>query len=178
MPRRQGTDEEGTETGDPVLGYRGPQVCSIVGITYRQLDYWARTDLLHPSISQAHGSGSQRVYSYSDLVQLKVIKRLLDSGVSLNAARRAIDCLRSSGEDLASANLVIDDRRSVLAHSGEEIIDLLKGGQTVLNIVPLGGLVTELDAAITALAESVPPKREKAARPVEAADGARSATAN
>jgi DNA-binding transcriptional MerR regulator len=133
------------------VGYRGPQVCSIVGITYRQLDYWARTDLLHPSISEAHGSGSQRRYSYSDLVQLKVIKRLLDSGVSLQAARRAIECLRSSGDDLASANLVIDDRRSVLARSGEEIIDLLKGGQTVLNIVPLGGVVSELEAAITDL---------------------------
>jgi len=133
------------------VGYRGPQVCSIVGITYRQLDYWARTDLLNPSISEAHGSGSQRRYSYSDLVQLKVIKRLLDSGVSLQAARRAIECLRSSGDDLASANLVIDDRRSVLARSGEEIIDLLKGGQTVLNIVPLGGVVSELEAAITDL---------------------------
>ena len=136
---------------DEVLGYRGPQVCSIVGITYRQLDYWARTDLLHPSISQARGSGSQRVYSYSDLLQLKVIKRLLDSGVSLQAARRAIECLRSSGEELSTANLVIDDRRSVLAHTGEEIIDLLRGGQTVLNIVPLGGLVSELEAAITGL---------------------------
>ena len=130
-------------------GFRGPQVCGIVGITYRQLDYWARTDLLHPSISKAKGSGSQRLYSYSDLVQLKVIKRLLDSGVSLQAARRAIECLRESGDDLASANLVIDDRRSVLAHTGEEIIDLLKGGQTVLNIVPLGGVVSEIDAAIT-----------------------------
>ncbi len=133
------------------LGYRGPQVCSVVGITYRQLDYWARTGLLHPSISQARGSGSQRVYSYSDLVQLKVIKRLLDAGVSLQAARRAIECLRSSGDDLGTANLVIDDRHSVLAHTGEEIIDLLRGGQTVLNIVPLGGLVSELQAAITDL---------------------------
>jgi DNA-binding transcriptional MerR regulator len=136
---------------EPQLGYRGPQVCAIVGITYRQLDYWARTDLLHPSISQARGSGSQRRYSYRDLVQLKVIKRLLDAGVSLQAARRAIECLRSSGEDLAAANLVIDDRRSVLARSGEEIVDLLKGGQTVLNIVPLGGVLSELDAAITDL---------------------------
>ena len=135
-----------------VLGYRGPQVCSIVGITYRQLDYWARTGLLHPSISQAKGSGSQRVYSYADLLQLKVIKRLLDSGVSLQAARRAIECLRSSGEDLATANLVINDKNSVLAQTDEALIDLLKGGQTVLNMVlPLGGLVSELNAAITGL---------------------------
>jgi DNA-binding transcriptional MerR regulator len=153
------------------VGYRGPQVCTIVGITYRQLDYWARTDLLHPSISEARGSGSQRRYSYSDLVSLKVIKRLLDSGVSLQAARRAIECLRSSGDDLASANLVIDDRRSVLARSGEEIIDLLKGGQTVLNIVPLGGVVSELEAAITDLGLSggpggSPAGAEAAAGPV------------
>jgi len=141
-------------------GYRGPQVCSIVGITYRQLDYWARTGLLHPSISEARGSGSQRRYSYTDLVQLKVIKRLLDAGVSLQAARRAIECLRSSGDDLTTANLVIDDRRSVLAHSGEEIIDLLRGGQTVLNIVPLGRVVSELAAAITDLGLPDPPAAE------------------
>lgn len=167
MPGKMDTDDSG-------LGYRGPQVCSIVGITYRQLDYWARTGLLHPSISQARGSGSQRVYSYPDLVQLKVIKRLLDSGVSLQAARRAIDCLRSSGDDLASANLVIDDTRSILAHTGEEIVDLLKGGQTVLNIVPLGGLVSELQAAITALgmrAGSAPAGASASADQVDPAPG-------
>jgi DNA-binding transcriptional MerR regulator len=129
-------------------GYRGPQVCAVVGITYRQLDYWARTDLLRPSISEARGSGTQRLYSYADLLQVKVIKRLLDSGISLRSARRAIACLRSSGDDVASANLVIDEGRTVLAHSGEEIIDLLKGGQGVLNIVPMAGVVSEVDAAI------------------------------
>src|ERR1700722_6418127 len=95
------------------LGYRGPQVCKVVGITYRQLDYWARTDLLRPSVSEARGSGTQRRYSYRDLVQLKVIKRLLDAGISLQQARRAIDCLRSAGEDVASTNLVIDEGRTV-----------------------------------------------------------------
>lgn len=147
----------------PALGYRGPQVCSIVGITYRQLDYWARTGLLRPSISPAKGSGSQRVYSYADLLRLKVIKRLLDAGVSLQHARRAIEFLRSSGEDLAAANLVIDDSRTVLARTGEEIIDLLRGGQTVLNIVPLGGVVSELEAAITALAVAPAPPAAPAA---------------
>src|ERR1700751_3436358 len=141
----------GTHSGDRQsgpAGYRGPQVCKIVGITYRQLDYWARTGLLHPSITEARGSGSQRRYSYTDLVRLKVIKRLLDAGVSLQAARKAIECLRSAGDDLASANLVIDERGSVLAYTGEEIIDLVRGGETVLNIVPLGGVVSELAAAI------------------------------
>jgi len=135
-------------------GYRGPQVCSIVGITYRQLDYWARTDLLRPSISEARGSGSQRRYSYRDLLHLKVIKRLLDSGISLQQARRALDVLRATGDDMATANLVIEEGRSVLARSGEEIIDLLRGGQGVLNIVPLAPVYSELTAAITGLREA------------------------
>ena len=135
--------------GDDTVGYRGPQVCKIVGITYRQLDYWARTELLKPSISDAHGSGTQRRYSYRDLLELKVIKHLLDAGISLQSARRAIGYLRDNlGEDVAAANLVLHGTESVLACTGEEIIDLLKGGQGVLNIVPLAGVKEELDAAI------------------------------
>jgi len=129
-------------------GFRGPQVCSIVGITYRQLDYWARTDLLRPSISEARGSGTQRRYSYRDLLELKVIKRLLDAGISLQSARRALEVLRAHGEEVATANLVLNGSQSVPATTGEEIIDLLKGGQGVLNIVPLSGVKSELDAAI------------------------------
>jgi|SRR5687767_6043700 len=145
-------------------GFRGPQVCSIVGITYRQLDYWARTDLLRPSISEARGSGTQRLYSYRDLVELKVIKRLLDAGISLQSARRALELLRRSGDDVASANLVLNGTESLLARSGEEIVDLLKGGQGVLNIVPLAGVVEELEAAIT---EFGPREKDKApAEPV------------
>jgi len=135
-------------------GYRGPQVCKIVGITYRQLDYWARTDLLRPSISEARGSGTQRRYSYRDLLALKVIKRLLDSGVSLQSARRALHCLRSSGEEVSTANLVLNGSQSVLAVSDDEIIDLVKGGQGVLNILPLASVVEELDAAIHELSGS------------------------
>jgi DNA-binding transcriptional MerR regulator len=132
-------------------GFRGPQVCKIVGITYRQLDYWARTDLLRPSISEARGSGTQRRYSYLDLLQLKVIKRLLDGGIDLRHARKAIECLRSSGEDIAAANLVIEDDRALL-RSGEEIIDLLRGGQVMFNItVPMAAVVSEVDAAILGL---------------------------
>jgi DNA-binding transcriptional MerR regulator len=140
-------------------GYRGPQVCKIVGITYRQLDYWARTDLLKPSISEARGSGTQRRYSYTDLLELKVIKQLLDAGVSLQSARRAIECLHNAlGEDLATANLVLNGDGSVLAHSEGELIDLLKGGQGVLNVVPLAGLVEELDAAITEFRQAEAPQ--------------------
>ena len=133
----------------PEAGFRGPQVCAIVGITYRQLDYWARTDLLRPSISEAKGSGTQRRYSYRDLLELKVIKRLLDAGISLQSARVAIGYLRENlGEDVAAANLVLTGTESILASTGEEIIDLLRGGQGVLNILPLASVKDELDAAI------------------------------
>jgi DNA-binding transcriptional MerR regulator len=133
-------------------GFRGPQVCSVVGITYRQLDYWARTDLVRPSLADAKGSGSQRLYSYRDLVELKVVKSLLDAGVSLQTARKAIDYLRTHlGEDLASASLILDGSQSVLAFSGDEIVDLLRHGQGVLNIVPLSRVVDALDAEILAL---------------------------
>lgn len=145
-------------------GFRGSQVCNIVGITYRQLDYWARTDLLRPSISDAKGSGSQRVYSYTDLLQLKVIKQLLDNGISLRSTRRAIECLRASGGEVASASLVIADERSVLAHSGEELFDLLRGGQGVLSIVVgMEKIVSEVDAAITQLEVPVGPTLDQGA---------------
>ena len=81
---------------DTGAGYRGPLVCKIVGITYRQLDYWARTDLVRPSVCDANGSGTQRLYSYRDLVELKVIKRLLDADISLQAARRRSNTYASS----------------------------------------------------------------------------------
>lgn len=141
-------------------GFRGPQVCAVVGITYRQLDYWARTNLLRPSIADARGSGSQRRYSYNDLLELKVIKNLLDAGVSLRSARTAIEYLRQHvGGDVASANLVLNGTRSVLVRTGEEIIDLLRHGQGVLNIVPLAGVKEEVDAAILQLHPSVPSAR-------------------
>ncbi len=144
----------------PEEGYRGPQVCKIVGITYRQLDYWARTNLIRPSIADAHGSGSQRRYSYRDLVELKVIKSLLDAGVSLQSARRAIEYLRENlGEEMASTKLVLNGPGSVLVRSDGELVDLMRKGQGVFSIVALEGVKEELDAAITELhppAEAVP----------------------
>jgi DNA-binding transcriptional MerR regulator len=150
-----------------VNGFRGPQVCSIVGISYRQLDYWARTDLLRPSLADAKGSGSQRLYSYQDLLELKVIKQLLDAGVKLQQARRAIACVRESGGDLAAANLVIGAEGTVLARTGEEVVDLLRGGQGVFNIVPLAPVVDEVDAAIVRF-EDKRPARAEASRDVAA----------
>jgi DNA-binding transcriptional MerR regulator len=134
---------------DVEAGYRGPQVCKIVCITYRQLDYWARTDLVRPSVCDANGSGTQRLYSWSDLIELKVVKKLLDAGVSLQRARKAIEYLRDNiGENVAAANLILDGSRSVLAHTGDQIVDLLRDGQGVLNIVPLAPVVQELQSGI------------------------------
>ena len=147
-------------------GYRGPQVCKIVGITYRQLDYWARTNLIRPSIADARGSGSQRRYSYRDLVDLKVIKSLLDAGVSLQSARRAIEYLRDNlGEEMAATKLVLNGPGSVLlVRNDGELVDLMRKGQGVFSIVALEGVKEELDAAITELR----PSAEAGPRPGEA----------
>ena len=149
--------------GEPAMfeangdGYRGPQVCKIVGITYRQLDYWARTDLVRPSVCDAAGSGTQRLYSYTDLVELKVVKRLLDAGISLHSARKAIEYLRTQlGADLASAHLVIDGTRTVLAQTDNQIVDLLRAGQGVLNVVALGPVVDDLADQLHRLAPAPP----------------------
>ena len=130
-------------------GFTGSKTASIVGITYRQLDYWARTDLVRPSLHDAKGSGTQRLYSYRDLVELKVVKSLLDAGVSLQTARKAIDYLREDlGDDWATANLVLDGTNSVLVRTDDMLIDVVRKGQGVLNIVPLAHVMEELDADV------------------------------
>jgi DNA-binding transcriptional MerR regulator len=136
-------------------GYSGRKTAEIVGISYRQLDYWARTDLLRPSLVDATGSGSRRRYSYRDLLELKVIKSLLDAGIKLESVREVFDFLREQlGEDVTTANLVINGKRSVLVRSGDELIDVLQKGQGVLNVLPLAGVKEELDAAIVELRPS------------------------
>ena len=132
-------------------GFSGPAVCRITGVTYRQLDYWARTDLVTPSVTPASGSGSKRAYAYSDLLEVKVIKSLLDSGVSLNRARQAVECLRENlGADLAASSLIIGENGSVLADQ-EGLVDLLRGGQSVFNVVPMASMVRELATTLDAV---------------------------
>ena len=134
-------------------GFSGPQVCGLVGITYRQLDYWARTGLLIPSIATATGSGSKRRYSYHDVLEIKVIKQLLDAGISLQRTRNAVECLRDNlNADLASTSLILSGSSSVLASDDGEIVDLLKGGQGVFNIISMAGVISELDADIVSIA--------------------------
>ena len=139
--------EQGTLFADPqtpaddLIGYRGPTACQAAGITYRQLDYWARTDLVVPSIRSATGSGSQRLYSFKDILVLKVVKRLLDTGVSLQNIRTAVEALRARGvEDLARITLLSDGTTVYECTSSEEVVDLLRGGQGVFGIAVSGAL--------------------------------------
>lgn len=133
-----------------VAGYRAPQVCKLVGITYRQLDYWARTGLITPSMQQARGSGSQRVYSFTDVVQLKVIKNLLDAGMSLKKIRSAVEILREemdSDQPLADVTLLSDGQTIYAAHSDEEVVDVLRKGQGVFSIA-IGPVQDQVEGAI------------------------------
>jgi DNA-binding transcriptional MerR regulator len=115
-------------------GFAAPEVCRIVQITYRQLDYWARTELVTPSIRDASGSGTQRLYSFQDLVTLRVIKHLLDTGVSLQRVRNAVEHLRDMDRPLTEVTLMSDGRGVYEAHSPEAVIDLLRRGQGVFAI--------------------------------------------
>ena len=140
-------------------GFSGQKAAEIVGITYRQLDYWARTNLVRPSLADAKGSGSRRRYSYRDLLELKAIKRLLDAGIKLEVVRDVFGYLRDNlGADIAQANLVIQGTKSVLIQTDGELIDLVKQGQGVLNILPLGAVKSELDARIHELRPSTAPR--------------------
>jgi DNA-binding transcriptional MerR regulator len=117
------------------IGYRGPTACHAAGITYRQLDYWARTGLLEPSVRAAQGSGSQRLYSFRDILVLKVVKRLLDTGISLQQIRAAVQHLRDRGtDDLAEVTLMSDGVSVYECTSPHEVVDLLAGGQGVFGI--------------------------------------------
>jgi len=136
------------ETAAESVGYRGPTACSVAGITYRQLDYWARTGLVVPSVRDASGSGTQRLYSFRDIVVLKVVKRLLDAGVSLQNIRKAIETLRQWGEeDLATMTLISDGTTVYECRSAEEVVDLLQGGQGVFGIA-ISGAFKEIQGSL------------------------------
>jgi DNA-binding transcriptional MerR regulator len=133
------------------VGYRGPTACSAAGITYRQLDYWARTELVQPSVRSAHGSGSQRLYSFRDILVLKVVKRLLDTGVSLQQIRTAVEHLRDRGvNDLAQITLMSDGVSVYECMSPDEVVDLLQGGQGVFGIA-LGRVWQEVEGSLAEL---------------------------
>jgi DNA-binding transcriptional MerR regulator len=136
----------------PTDGWSGTRTAEVVGITYRQLDYWARTDLVRPAVTDAKGSGTRRAYSYRNLLELKIIKQLLDAGIRLEVVRDVFDELRTRlGDDLTSAKLVISGSTAILALDDGELIDLVHKGQGVLNILALGTVQEEVDASISQL---------------------------
>ncbi|MDO4686475.1 MAG: MerR family transcriptional regulator [Corynebacterium sp.] len=147
----QGVQESLFDVGpDEAVGYRVPTACQVAGITYRQLDYWARTKLVVPSIRSAKGSGSQRLYSFRDILVLKIVKGLLDTGISLQNIRLAVEKLHDLGvNDLVEITLVSDGTTVYQCRSNEEVIDLLAGGQGVFGIA-VPGIVKELTGTISA----------------------------
>jgi len=133
------------------IGYRGATACSAAGITYRQLDYWARTFLVEPSVRTASGSGTQRLYGFRDILVLKIVKRLLDAGVSLQNIRTAVDHLRDRGvTDLERVTLMSDGASIYECTSSDEIIDLLAGGQGVFGIA-VGKVWHEVEGSLLLL---------------------------
>ncbi len=143
--------EDGLRTLDENAGYRGPTACKAAGITYRQLDYWARTGLVEPTVRGATGSGTQRLYGFRDILVLRVVKRLLDSGVSLQQIRAAVEHLRERGvEDLSRITLMSDGASVYECTSDDEVIDLVQGGQGVFGIA-LGKVWRELEGSLSSL---------------------------
>ena len=139
------------EPVSPLLGYRGPAACAAAGITYRQLDYWARTGLVEPSVRATQGSGSPRLYSFRDVLVLKVVKRLLDAGVSLQSIRTAVSELSScEPADLPGTTLMSDGATVYQCTSPHQVVELLEGGRGVFGIA-LGAACRELETALSAL---------------------------
>jgi DNA-binding transcriptional MerR regulator len=141
---------------DVGVGYRGPVACAAAGISYRQLDYWARTGLVEPTVRAAAGSGSQRLYGFRDILVLKVVKRLLDTGVSLQNIRAAVQHLRERGiDDLAQITLMSDGASVYECTSADEVIDLVQGGQGVFGIA-VGRVVREVEGSLATLPSERP----------------------
>ena len=134
------------------MSFSGKKVTEIVGISYRQLDYWTRTELISPSIEKGEGSGSRRRYSYKDLLELRVIKNLIDGGIKVEKIREIFEYIKENlDQDVTKVNLVISGNKTVLVKSGDELIDILQKGQGVLNILPLATVKEEVDSAIVQL---------------------------
>ncbi len=132
-------------------GFSGTRTAQIVGISYRQLDYWARTNLIRPSLADATGSGSRRRYSYRDLLELKFVKKLLDAGIRLETVREIFTYLRERVDgEVASAHLVISGNQVILCE-GSQLVDVVRRGQGVLNLLSLAGVKQELDRDIVPL---------------------------
>lgn len=135
----------------PETAFTGKQAADIVGISYRQLDYWARTELVRPSLAEAAGSGTRRHYNYRNLLELRMVKSLLDAGIRLESVREVFNYLRQNVDaDLTSAHLVINGSSVVLCQ-GDDLIDVVRRGQGVLNLLPLAQVKDQVDGRIVDL---------------------------
>lgn len=133
---------------DTRRGYRGTVASKVAGITYRQLDYWARKQIVEPSITPSHGSGSRRLYSFKDVVILAVSKRLLDAGVNLQNVTAAIGFLsRRTTAQLADVTIMCDGQQVYECTTSEQMLDLLRSGKAVFG-VSVGSLWHEIDEAL------------------------------
>ena len=138
------------------VSFSGAQAAKIAGITYRQLDYWARTNLIRPSAVDAKGSGTRRSYVYSDLLELKVIKNLLDAGIKLESVREVFTYLRNHVDtEIAAAHIVISGKAVVFCQ-GDQLVDVLRNGQGVLNVLPLAAVKSDVDAMISSIDSQTP----------------------
>jgi DNA-binding transcriptional MerR regulator len=145
---------DGLPSVDPKVGYRGTSAATAAGISYRQLDYWDRTGLVQPSVRGAKGSGSQRLYAFRDILVLKLVKRLLDTGVSLQQIRLAVEQLRAAGiNDLARITLMSDGASVYLCTTEDEVIDLVGRGQGVFGIA-VGRVLREVEATLVNMVPS------------------------
>ena len=138
------------------VSFSGAQAAKIAGITYRQLEYWARTNLIRPSAGDAKGSGTRRSYVYSDLLELKVIKNLLDAGIKLESVREVFTYLRNHVDtEIAAAHIVISGKAVVFCQ-GDQLVDVLRNGQGVLNVLPLAAVKSDVDAMISSIDSQTP----------------------
>ncbi|MDR1634600.1 MAG: MerR family transcriptional regulator [Bifidobacteriaceae bacterium] len=157
----------GGRVTDEAIGFRGPTACRAAGITYRQLDYWARTGLVEPSVRPATGSGTQRLYNFRDILVLKIVKRLLDTGVSLHQIRTAVQHLRERGvEDLATVTLMSDGASVYECTNADEVFDLVQGGQGVFGIA-VSRVWREVEGTLAELPSERSQETASAAAPID-----------
>jgi len=139
---------EGISLPETEAGFKGAVAAGAAGISYRQLDYWARTGLVEPTVRGAQGSGSQRLYGFRDILVLKLVKRLLDTGISLQQIRTAVAQLHEAGvHDLAQTTLMSDGASVYLCTSNDEVIDLVSRGQGVFGIA-VGKVLREVETSL------------------------------
>lgn len=130
------------------MGYDSKKVSRVLGISLRQLQYWDEKGIVKPSLRRASGKGTVRLYSFEDLVQLKVVKRLRENNISLIKIKKSVDFLKNmlplGMKPLEKFCFITDgDSIFVLTDDNDKLIDTLKSGQITWNI-PFDNIVKEM----------------------------------